>query len=79
MRLAERVWWERLWRRLRAPYMRGWRWETLPPGGRYRLRRDPADQLLDELEDALAIDDHDRAHAALDRLAEHVGMEPLPR
>jgi hypothetical protein len=60
------------------------RWEQLPPGhpdGRYRLVRDPTTGLLDEFEAALeaAGDDLGPALAALDRLAEHVGMAPRPR
>jgi hypothetical protein len=84
---AERLWWARLWRRLRAaPRVpsaeREWEWETLPPGhleGRYRLVRDETTRLLDELEAALEAGGESVALAALDRLAEHVGMEPRPR
>ncbi len=62
---------------------RAQRWEELPPGspeGRYRLAPDETDRLLDELERALQAgsEDHGPALAALDRLAEHVGMEPRP-
>lgn len=86
---ADRIWWERLWRAVRAaprvPWAeRRWQWEELPPGspeGRYRLVRDATSRLLDEFEQALgaAGDDLGPTLAALDRLAEHVGMEPLPR
>ena len=86
---AERIWWDRLWRRVRAaprvPWAeRRWQWERLPPespAGRYRLVRDPTTRLLDEFENALeaAGDDLGPALAALDRLAEHVGIEPVPR
>jgi hypothetical protein len=83
---AEAIWWERLWRRVRAaprvPWAdRHWQWERLPPGspdGRYQLVRDETTRLLDEFEIALegAGDDPGPALAALDRLAAHVGMEP---
>jgi hypothetical protein len=86
---ADAIWWARLWRAVRAaprvPWTeREWEWEALPPGhpgGRYRLARDETTRLLDELEDALeaAGEDLGPALAALDRLAEHVGIEPVPR
>ena len=86
---AEAIWWERLWRAVRAaprvPWAeRRWEWEELPPGspeGRHRLVRDETSRLLDEFENALATarDDVGPALAALERLAEHVGMEPRPR
>jgi hypothetical protein len=43
--------------------------------------RDETSRLLDEFENALATarDDVGPALAALERLAEHVGMEPRPR
>ena len=85
---ADAIWWARLWRAVRAaprvPWaQRRWQWEELPPGspnGRYRLARDETDRLLDELENAMEADGEDLgpALAALDRLAEHVGMEPRP-
>jgi hypothetical protein len=86
---AERIWWARLWRRVQAtpgvPWAeRRWEWAQTPAGhpeGRYRLVRDPTTRLLAEFENALeaAGDDLGLALAALDRLAEHVGIEPLPR
>jgi hypothetical protein len=83
---ADAIWWERFWRAVRsAPRVpwaqRQWEWETLPPGhpeGRYRLVRDETTRLLDELEAALDAGGESVALAALDRLAEHVGMEPPP-
>jgi len=86
---ANGIWWERLWRAVRAaprvPWaQRRWQWETLPPGspeGRYRLvPEDETHRLLHEFAAALeaAGDDLGPALAALDRLAEQVGMEPLP-
>jgi hypothetical protein len=84
---SDAIWWERLWRAVRAaPRVpsahRRREWERLPPGhpaGRYRLARDTTTRLLDELETALERDDVGPALAALDRLAEHVGIEPAPR
>jgi hypothetical protein len=83
---ADAIWWERLWRRVRAappvPWAdRRWEWEQLPPGhpdGRYGLvEQDDTRRLLREFGDALdaAQGDMEPAPAALDRLAAHVGME----
>jgi hypothetical protein len=80
---ADTIWWERLWRRLRAapsvPWaQRRWECEELPGGG-YRLVRDETTRLLDEFEAALDAGGESVALAALARLAEHVGMEPPPQ
>jgi hypothetical protein len=84
---AERLWWARFWRSVRAaarvPWAeRRWEYEELPGGG-YRRARDTTTRLLGEFEEALevasATADTGPAVAALERLAEHVGMEPPPR
>jgi hypothetical protein len=86
--LAAEIWFARLWRRVqdapRTPWAeRRWEWVARPPGhpdGRYRLlEEDDTRRLLRELHDVLEDDDGTvQALAALERLAEQVGMEPPP-